>query len=104
MIKFAQHSLGSIVPSGRVIKKISAEVNVMRDNTSKRRHSHSMAAAVLNFGREYPSISLKLMSRNLGSWSKLLIVIDPDSVSEKCCITGALLTPHSRASSRAAAM
>lgn len=36
--------LGSIVPSGIQIKKISEKENVMRDSTSKRKHSHSIAA------------------------------------------------------------
>ena len=41
-----EHSLGSIVPTGREIKKINAKAKVIRDNISKRMQSHSIAAAV----------------------------------------------------------
>lgn len=54
MIKSTErnHLLGEIVPSGTEIKKANEKVNVTEDNISKRKHSHSIAPALKNFGRE----------------------------------------------------
>ena len=82
-----------MTPSGIEIKKIKEKANVIEDNISKRKHNHSLAPAVWNFGREYASDSFIFASLNLDSSSKLLIVVEPEIVSAKCCITGALHTP-----------
>ena len=76
----------------------------MEDIISKRKHNHSLAPAALNFGREYASVSFKFTSLNRDSSSKLLIVVEPEIVSAKCCITGALHTPTNLVSSRAEGM
>ena len=90
-----------MTPSGIEIKKIKEKANVIEDNISKRKHNHSLAPAVWNFGREYASNSFIFASLNLDSSSKLLIVVEPEIVSAKCCIIGALHTPTNLASSRA---
>ena len=91
-----------MVPVRTEIRKTEEKANVIEDNISKHKHSLSPAPAVKNFGhREYPSISLILESLNLGSWSKLPMVVDPEMVSAKCCINGALHMPTNHASSRA---
>lgn len=41
-----ENLLGSIVPTGREIKKIKEKAKVIRDNISKRIQSHSIAAAM----------------------------------------------------------
>ena len=76
----------------------------MEDNISKRKHNHSIAPAILNLGREFASASFIFVSLNLDSSSKLLIVVEPEIVSAKCYITGALHTPTNLASSRAEVM
>lgn len=73
-------------------------------SASRRRQSHSIAAALWNLGLEYRSFRWKFVSTNLAFWSKLRIVVDPDSDSAKCCMIGALHTPTSLASSRAVEM
>jgi hypothetical protein len=93
-----------MTPSGIEIKKIKEKANVIEDNISKRKHNHSLAPAVWNFGQEYASDSCIFASLNLDSSSKLLIVVEPEIVSAKCCITGALHTPTNLASSRADGM
>jgi len=47
----------SMNPCGIDIKNIKQKANVIEDNISNRKHNHSIAAALLNLGREYPSIS-----------------------------------------------
>jgi hypothetical protein len=42
----SNHLPGSITPSGTEIKKTKENANVMDDNISKRKHSHSIAPAV----------------------------------------------------------
>jgi hypothetical protein len=54
-----------MIPGGIDIKNIKEKANVMEDNTSKRRPNHSIATAMLNCGREYPSTSFIFVSRNL---------------------------------------
>jgi hypothetical protein len=54
-----------MIPGGIDIKNIKEKANVKEDNISKRKHSHSIAAAILNFGREYPSFSIIFVSWNL---------------------------------------
>jgi len=49
-------------PGGIDIKNIRVKANVIEDNISKRKHNHSMAPIILNFGREYPSISVIFVS------------------------------------------
>ena len=95
---------GSMTPSGIEIKKTKEKSNVIEDNISNRKHNHSIAPAILNFGREFASVSFIFVSLNLDSSSKLLIVVEPEIVSAKCCINGALHTPTSLASSRAEGM
>ena len=95
---------GSMTPSGINIKKTKEKKNVMEDIISKRKHNHPLAPAALKFGREYASVSFKFMSLNRDSSSKLLIVVEPEIVSAKCCITGALHTPTNLVSSRAEGM
>ena len=95
---------GSMTPSGIEIKKTKENANVMEDNISKRKHNHSIAPAILNLGREFASASFIFMSLNLDSSSKLLVVVAPEIVSVKCCITGALHTPTNLDSSRAEGM
>lgn len=58
---------GSMTPTGIDIKNIKEEANVMEDNKSRRKQSHSIAAAVWNLGREYASVSFILASWNLDS-------------------------------------
>jgi hypothetical protein len=91
-------------PSGREIKKSNEKANVIEDNISKRKHNHSIAPAIWNFGRQYASVNFIFVILNLDSSSKLRIVVEPEIVSAKCCITGALQTPTSLASSRAEGM
>lgn len=90
-----------MTPSGTEIKKTKEKRNVIEDNISKRKLSHCIAPAVWNLGREYASMSFIFVSLNLDSSSKLLMVVEPEIVSEKCCITGALHTPTNLVSSRA---
>lgn len=56
---------GSMTPFGTEMKKTNEKANVMEDNISNRKHSHSTAPAILNLGREYASITFIFMSRNL---------------------------------------
>ena len=93
-----------MTPTGIEIKKTKENANVMEDNISKRKHNHSIAPAILNLGREFASASFIFMSLNLDSSSKLLVVVAPEIVSVKCCITGALHTPTNLDSSRAEGM
>ena len=93
-----------MTPSGIETKKIREKTNVIENNISNRKHNHSLAPAMLNFGREFVSISFIFVSLNLDSSSKLLIVVEPEIVSAKCCINGALHTPTNLASSRAEGM
>ena len=93
-----------MTPSGIEIKKIKEKKNVIADNISKRMHNHSIAPAILNLGRAFTSTSFIFVSLNLDSSSKLLMVVAPEIVSAKCCITGALHTPTNLASSRAQGM
>ena len=51
-----------MIPVGIEIKNIKENANVIEDNISKRKHNHSMAPAILNFGREYPSVSFIFVS------------------------------------------
>jgi len=53
---------GFMTPGGIDIKNIKEKAKVIRDNISKRKLNHSIAAAMLNFGREYPSISFIFVS------------------------------------------
>lgn len=53
---------GFMIPGGIDIKNIKEKANVMEDNISKRKHNHSIAAAILNFGREYPSVNFMFVS------------------------------------------
>ena len=48
--------------SGIDIKNIKEKANVIEDNISKRKHNHSMAPAILNFGLEYPSVNFIFVS------------------------------------------
>ena len=93
-----------MIPSGIETKKTKEKTNVIADNTSKRKHNHSIAPAILNLGREFASASFIFLSLNLDSSSKLLMVDAPDNVSAKCCITGALHTPTNLDSSLAEGM
>ena len=95
---------GSITPTGREITKSKEMANVIEDKISKRKHNHSIAPAMWNFGRQYASVSFIFVPLNLDPSSKLRIVVAPEIVSAKCCITGALHTPTSLASSRAEGM
>ena len=79
--------------SGIETKKTKEKTNVIEDNISKRKHKPSIAPAILNIGREFASASFIFLSLNLDSLSKLLMVVAPEIISEKCCITGALHTP-----------
>ena len=93
-----------MTPSGMEIKKTKKNANVIEDNISKQKHSHSIAPEILNLGREFASASSIFVSLNLDSSSKLLMVVAPEIVSVKCCITGALHTPTNLDSSRAEGM
>ena len=101
---YVNHLPGSMTPSGIETKKIKEKTKVIEDNISNRKHNHSIAPAILNFGREFVSVSFIFVSLNLDSSSKLLIVVEPDIVSEKCCINGALHTPTNLANSLAEGM
>ena len=56
-----------MTPLGTEMKKTKEKANVMEDKISKRKHSHSIAPAILNLGREYASINFMFVSRNLDS-------------------------------------
>jgi len=49
-------------PGGTDIMNIKEKANMIEDNISKRKHNHSMAPAMLNFGREYASVSFIFVS------------------------------------------
>lgn len=95
------YSPGTVIEFGKDIKKTKQNANVIEDKISNRKDSHSIALALYNLGWEYLSISFIFVSLNLDSCSKHLMVVDPEMVSEKCCITGASHIPTNRANSRA---
>ena len=80
---------GAAIELGKDIKNTKQKANMTVDKISNRKFSHSIAVALYSLGWEYLSINFIFMSLNLGSCSKLLMVVDPEIVSEKCCITGA---------------
>jgi hypothetical protein len=96
-----QYSLGSAIELGNDTKKTKQKANNVVDKRSNLKLSHSIALALYNLGCEYLSINCIFISLNLNSCSKLLMVVDPEIVSEKCCITGAWHMPVNRANSRA---
>jgi hypothetical protein len=96
-----QYSLGSAIELGNDTKNTKQNANTVVDKRSNLKLSHSIALALYNLGCEYLSINCIFISLNLDSCSKLLIVVDPEIVSEKCCITGAWHMPVNRANSRA---
>jgi hypothetical protein len=91
-------------PVGRLIRNIKEKANVRHDSISNRKQSHSLAAALYNFGREKLSSRWLLVDTNSFSLPKLLMVADPVMDSAKCCIIGALQTPTSLCSSLAVSM
>jgi hypothetical protein len=96
-----QYSLGSAIELGNDTKNTKQNANTVVDKRSNLKLSHSIALALYNLGCEYLSINRIFISLNLDSCSKLLMVVDPEIVSEKCCITGAWHMPVNRANSRA---
>jgi hypothetical protein len=96
-----QYSLGSAIELGNDTKNTKQNANTVVDKRSNLKLSHSIALALYNLGCEYLSINCIFISLNLNSCSKLLMVVDPEIVSEKCCITGAWHMPVNRANSRA---
>jgi len=96
-----KYSPGAVIEFGKVIKKTKQKAKVRVDKISNLKISHAIAVALYNLGWEYLSINFILMSLNLDSCSKLLMVVDPEIVSEKCCITGAWHVPTNRANSLA---
>ena len=74
---------------------------MIEDKISNLKHNHSIALAEYSLGWENLSINFIFMSLNLDSCSKPLMVVDPEMVSAKCCITGAWHMPTNRANSRA---
>ncbi|KAG7024953.1 hypothetical protein SDJN02_13773, partial [Cucurbita argyrosperma subsp. argyrosperma] len=64
---------GSMTPTGIDTKKIKDEANVIEDNKSRRKQSHSIAAAVWNLGREFQVTSSRA-SMNINSLTLLRIL------------------------------
>jgi len=84
-----KYSPGVVNEFGKDIKKTKQKANVRVDKISNLKFNHSIETALYNLGWEYLSISFIFMSLNLDSCSKHFMVVDPEIVSEKCCITGA---------------
>jgi hypothetical protein len=96
-----KYSLPLVIELGKDTKKTKQDANTVMDKRSNLKLSHSFALPLYNLGCEYLSINCIFISLNLDSCSKLLMVVDPEIVSEKCCITGAWHIPVNRANSRA---
>jgi hypothetical protein len=96
--------LGSITPIGKEIRSINAKEKIKQESMSKRKHNHSIAAALYKLGRVKLSMKRPIELINWLSFSKDLMIFDPDIDSAKYCITGALEMSINLCNSLAASM
>jgi hypothetical protein len=96
--------LESIRVVGKVTRSIKANAKIKDERKSKRKHNHSIAAALYKLGRDKLSTKWPVELMNCLSLSKHLIIFEPVIDSAKCCITGALQTPVNLCNSLAASM